>query len=172
MKKSFQSALLAFVFLTVLLSSCAPASTSIPPTSTFLPPTVTPVPPTPTITPTLTPTPTATVLSSTGKIEGHVFQSDTNRFFSGASVELNIADLDSGDPGFNVAKTTTDSDGYYVFDEVAPGTYKLYIIFPIKKAEDYPCSLEPTKYTVDQNWYLASLKEEGNWGICLPCDPE
>ncbi len=64
MKKSIQSVFLAFVFLTVIVSACAPASTppptSIPPTSTLLPtdislptktpvPTRTPIPPTATI---------------------------------------------------------------------------------------------------------------------------
>lgn len=44
MKKSIQSVLVVFVFLTVLLSGCAPASTPIPPTFTLVPPTFTPVP--------------------------------------------------------------------------------------------------------------------------------
>ena len=63
MKRSIQSVFLALVALwvSVLLSGCAPASTPFPPTSTPLPtntslPTDTPIPPT--VTPTLTPTPT------------------------------------------------------------------------------------------------------------------
>jgi len=61
MKKSIGSVFLAFVFLGVLLSGCAPASTPVPPTLTFtpIPPTDTPVPTaTPTKLPTVTPTPT------------------------------------------------------------------------------------------------------------------
>jgi len=53
MKKSFGSVFLAFALLTVALSGCAPASTSVPPTLTF-----TPIPPTD------TPVPTATELST------------------------------------------------------------------------------------------------------------
>ena len=59
MKKSIGSIFLAFVFLPVLSSGCAPASTPVPPTSTPLP-TNTPIPPTLTPTPTLVPSPTAT----------------------------------------------------------------------------------------------------------------
>lgn len=57
MKKSIGSVFLAFVFLTVLLSGCAPASTPIPPTFTPspIPPTFTPEP---TATATLIPSPT------------------------------------------------------------------------------------------------------------------
>lgn len=44
MKKSIQSAFLAFVVLMVLLSGCAPASTPVPPTETPIPPTSTPLP--------------------------------------------------------------------------------------------------------------------------------
>jgi len=63
MKKSIGSVFLVFVFLTVLLSGCAPASTSVPSTPTFtpLPLTETPLPPTATPVPaTNTPLPTAT----------------------------------------------------------------------------------------------------------------
>jgi WD40 repeat protein len=52
MKKSIGSVFLAFLFLTVLLSGCAPASTPVPPTLTF-----TPIPSTNTPVPTATPTP-------------------------------------------------------------------------------------------------------------------
>lgn len=58
MKKPIRSVFVAFVFLTVLLSGCASASTPVPPTFTPLPlptdtplPTETPIPPTPTIAP-------------------------------------------------------------------------------------------------------------------------
>lgn len=53
MKKSYQSVFFAFVFLTVLLSGCAPASTPVPPTLTPILPTATytPIPPTSTVTP-------------------------------------------------------------------------------------------------------------------------
>ena len=44
MKKSIRSALGIFVFLTVLLSGCAPVSTPVPPTLTPVLPTFTPVP--------------------------------------------------------------------------------------------------------------------------------
>lgn len=59
MRKSIGSVFLAFVFLTILLSGCAPASTPIPPTFTLVP-TNTPIPPTavPTYMPPPTPTPT------------------------------------------------------------------------------------------------------------------
>ena len=72
MKKSIGSIFLVFVFLPVLWSGCAPASTPVPPTSTPLPtntpsPTNTPIPPTATHTPTATQTPTPTfVPSATG----------------------------------------------------------------------------------------------------------
>ena len=62
MKKSIGSIFLAFVFLTVLLSGCAPASTPIPPTLTSIPtntPMPTSIPPT-AVPPTDTPLPTPT----------------------------------------------------------------------------------------------------------------
>lgn len=63
MKKSIQSVFLAFVFLTVLLSGCAPASTPVPPTSTPPPlPTETPLP-------TKTPVPTKTPIPPTATIQ-------------------------------------------------------------------------------------------------------
>lgn len=55
MKKSIQSVFFAFVLLTVLLSGCAPVSTSVPPTSSPVPPTLTPEP---TATATQIPSPT------------------------------------------------------------------------------------------------------------------
>jgi hypothetical protein len=60
MKKSIQSVFLAFVFLMVLLSGCAPASTPVPPTFTpsLIPPTFTPEP-------TATATATATAVPAT-----------------------------------------------------------------------------------------------------------
>ena len=68
MNKSIKSVFLAFIVLSVLLSGCAPASTSVPPTLTPLP-TGTPVPPTatpmpPTATP-LLPKPTVIMASQT-----------------------------------------------------------------------------------------------------------
>ena len=63
MKKSIQSVFLAFVFLTILLSGCAPASTPVPPTSTPPPlPTETPLP-------TKTPVPTKTPIPPTATIQ-------------------------------------------------------------------------------------------------------
>ena len=61
MKKSMEFIFLAVVFLTVLVSGCAPASTPVPPTSTSLP-TNTPIPPTATLQPTATDLPTSTPL--------------------------------------------------------------------------------------------------------------
>jgi len=64
MKKSIRSVFFGFVFLTVLLSGCAPASTSVPPTFTPISPSPTPIPtiiPTPTMTPMPIPTPSPTV---------------------------------------------------------------------------------------------------------------
>ena len=57
MKKSIGSVFLAFVFLTVLLSGCAPASTPVPPTlmPTSIPPTAVPPTDTPLPTPTEVP---------------------------------------------------------------------------------------------------------------------
>ncbi|MFZ2096529.1 MAG: hypothetical protein WAV05_07805 [Anaerolineales bacterium] len=48
MKKSIQSVFLAFIFITVVLSGCASATTPVPPTLTPIPPTATytPIPPT------------------------------------------------------------------------------------------------------------------------------
>jgi hypothetical protein len=62
MKKSIQAVFLAFVFLTVLLSGCTPASTPVPPTFTPspIPPTFTPKP-----TATATAIPTATAVPPT-----------------------------------------------------------------------------------------------------------
>ena len=62
MKKSIGSVFLAFVFLTVLLSGCAPASTPVPPTLISIPtntPMPTSIPPT-AVPPTDTPLPTPT----------------------------------------------------------------------------------------------------------------
>lgn len=59
MKKSIWSISLAFMFLIVVLSGCAPATTPMPPTFTPIPPTETPVPPTVTPIPSDTPVPTA-----------------------------------------------------------------------------------------------------------------
>ncbi|GMV32774.1 MAG: hypothetical protein DYG85_13750 [Chloroflexi bacterium CFX1] len=80
MKKSVISIFLAFVFLTALLSGCAPASTSVPPT--FTP---SPVPPT------FTPEPTATPVVYNVEIdvtdengnpipEAKIIQGETNEF--------------------------------------------------------------------------------------------
>jgi hypothetical protein len=61
MKKSIGLVFFAFVFLTVLLSGCASASTPVPPTFTPAPPTNTPLPTaTSTKSPTFTPEPTPT----------------------------------------------------------------------------------------------------------------
>jgi hypothetical protein len=62
MKKSIGAVFLVFVFLTVLLSGCAPASTPVPPTLTPIPPTTTytPIPSASTPKPTFTPIPTNT----------------------------------------------------------------------------------------------------------------
>jgi hypothetical protein len=57
MKKSIQSVFLAFVFLTVLSSGCAPDSTPVPPTFTPSP-----------IPPTFTPEPTATIVPATATV--------------------------------------------------------------------------------------------------------
>ena len=73
MKKSIGSVFLVFMFLTVLLSGCAPASMPIPPTltpisptDTSLPPTATDIPVSPTATDTsLPPTATDTSVPST-----------------------------------------------------------------------------------------------------------
>lgn len=65
MKRSIKSVFLAFVFLTVLLSGCAPALTPVPPTSTPLPlPTDTETP-----LPTKTPVPTKTPIPPTATIQ-------------------------------------------------------------------------------------------------------
>jgi len=61
MKKSIGSVFLAFMFLTILLSGCASASTPVPPTLTPIPPTFTPIP-TNTLAPTNTPTPAPIVI--------------------------------------------------------------------------------------------------------------
>ena len=62
MKKSMELFFLAVVFLTVLVSGCAPASTPVPPTSTSLPTNTPTVTPTATLQPTATDLPTSTPL--------------------------------------------------------------------------------------------------------------
>lgn len=96
MKKSIQSAFLGFVFLLVLLSGCAPASTPDIPTSTPVPiPTQTP-----TVIPTLVPTviPTATMPAP--------FQCEMN--IQNSDVEPAFIILDESGPSMLEASTSTN----------------------------------------------------------------
>jgi|CXWL01.1.fsa_nt_gi hypothetical protein len=82
MKKSIGSVFLAFVFLTVILSGCAPALTPVPSTFTPIPPTDTPAPTSTPIppTPTLTSTPTLAPIITDGEWTGQDSQNNTIKF--------------------------------------------------------------------------------------------
>jgi hypothetical protein len=134
MKKSTLS-VLTFVLLTVLASGCAPASTTVPSTATPIPPTAIPIPSTSTPTPAIpipsTSTPTSAVLDSgMGRIEGKVYQSNTNKPITNATVVLIDATEDPAPPfgllfGPQIAETKVDAQGYFLFAVVKPSKYIL-----------------------------------------------
>jgi len=128
----------------LLLVGCgAPGSTPVPPTSTPtpIPPTATPVPPTltatlPPPTPTLTPIPTST----TGIIRGRLVHHESKNALGDRAVLLHPAQIEEstgrtaipmGDQVYLgtqlvvVSETRSDEQGFFVFDEVLPGSYAL-----------------------------------------------
>lgn len=88
-----------------------------------------------------------------GKLQGRVFQADTNRSFSGATVVLGNDNLrDYID--WEVARTTTDSNGNYVFDNVVPGQYVLKIVVWVEETTDMPCEISFMQPTADNQWLM------------------
>jgi len=105
MKKIIQSVFLAFIFITVLLSGCSPATTPVPPTLTPIPPTFTPIPPTATYT--LTATPTSTPIPPTDTPTPIIAQ-------AGATFSGSMAILKSGENASAVSgeiEFITSADG-------------------------------------------------------------
>ena len=133
MKKSIGSVFLSFVFLMILLSGCAPASTpsptSVPLTFTPspIPPTFTPEP-TATVTPTITPIPTPTLpfeipssTTGTGTVMGLVQWNDEPVKAQGK--------LCKGiDDTSNCYSAKSNDFGYLIFENVEPGVYVLKIV--------------------------------------------
>ncbi len=103
MKKSIGLVFLTFMFLTVLLSGCAPASTPVPPTLTPLPPTETSIPSTATPIPSNTPVPTATptalplfIPGANNSVNTMVLQPDGKIVVGGKFTKLNGEPRPSG----------------------------------------------------------------------------
>lgn len=107
-RKLFQQAI-GFTLVVFLLVGCGGALVEPIPT------------PTPTLTPTLTPTPIVT------GIEGRVYFAGTDLSIPDVSIQLNNPKISGGpypqNPDLTIAKTTTDSQGYYSFLDILPGTY-------------------------------------------------
>jgi hypothetical protein len=137
MKQSFGSVFLVLVFLTVLLSGCSPASTP-PPTSVPLTFTPSPIPPTSTPEPTATATPTNTPIP-TPTLPFEIPSPTTGKgtviglvLWNGEPVVKNMVNLcvgfdDNGDCYGKRYSTTSNSQGYYIFEDVEPGEYVLRI---------------------------------------------
>jgi hypothetical protein len=124
MKKSIGLVFLAFVSLTVLLSGCAPASTSLPPTATPEPPTV-----------------FGTLIGSDGAIAEAEITLET--YQDEACVKLaeatELSDAEKkqlDDCSSDYASTTSNAEGQYKFSEVTPGWYKLSFTWILNQKPD------------------------------------
>jgi uncharacterized delta-60 repeat protein len=157
MKKSIGSVFLAFMFLIILLSGCAPASTPVPPTLTPLPPTETPVPPTATSIPsTNTPIPTATptalplfIPGANNSVNTMVLQSDGKLVVGGKFTKLN------GEPRNYIARLNPDRTLDAEFNPVADGQVNALALQPDGKlvvgGEFKNLGEEPRKYIARLN---------------------
>jgi len=117
MKKSIGVVFLSFVFLTVLLSGCAPASTPLPPTSTFtpIPPTDTPVPTATNSLPTILADPATTMFTNEDEGFSFRFPSEYHIIISDGSICLTLAQLDVRPSSCHVANAyveTRNADGH------------------------------------------------------------
>jgi hypothetical protein len=120
MKKSIELVFLVFVFLTVLLSGCAPA----PPTATLEPPTV-----------------LGTLIGDDGAIVGAEITLET--YQDEACVKLaeatELSDAEKkqlDDCSSDYASTTSNAEGQYRFSEVTPGWYKLRFTWVLNQKPD------------------------------------
>lgn len=70
----------------------------------------------------------STEISRAARIEGHVVSLADGRALAGASVRLRRETevLSAPDPNEAAYTTRTDNDGFYVFDRVDPGKYRIY----------------------------------------------
>jgi SdrD B-like domain len=156
MKKSIESVFVSFVFLTILLSACAPASTPVPPTLTPIPPTPTSTPiPTSTNTPpstviindvSTTPAASTTLDSLKGNIEGNVSWVNPQKPIR--NVEIQIVDAKSSTL---TATTETDAKGYYTFVNIEPDEYA-FVFTVIIPGKEMVCENPNTLFDMDLNW--------------------
>jgi uncharacterized protein YgiM (DUF1202 family) len=82
---------------------------------------------------------TSSTSGPTGKLNGRVFRSNTNEPIPNAIIELNDTALDSVNPAYKVAETTSDQQGFYAFDTVRPGDYVLEVTMELERKSDGPC---------------------------------
>jgi len=138
MKTSIGLIFLAFVFLTVLLIGCAPASTPVPPTFTFtpIPPTDTPSP----IPPTFTPEPTATITPTNTPIPTPTLPFEIPSSTTGTGTVMSLVQWNDEpvkaqgklckgiDNSNNCYSAKSNDFGYLIFENVEPGVYVLKIL--------------------------------------------
>lgn len=100
--------------------------------------------------------------TSTGVIEGVVQRSDTRTNMDGVTIELKDATVDAENENNIVATTTTDSDGVYRFEDVAPGRYFLTAVATFTRERDTPCGvgLMGMGWT-HSNWLAVTGVQEG-----------
>lgn len=137
MKRSIELVFLAFVFLAVLLSGCAPASTPLPSTAT-------PIPPTATLEPF---TVLGTLIGSDGAIIGaeitlKTYQDETCVKLAEATELSDAEKKQLDDCSSDYASTTSNAEGQYRFSEVAPGWYKLNFTWVLNQKPDMLFPLE------------------------------
>jgi hypothetical protein len=154
MDRSRVPVIVGFVLLLLFHSSCG-APTSATPTATSAPltPTATMACTLPTATATPLP-PTATPVRTTGRIEGRVWRSDTAKPVPDAVVFLSDATTEQ-----DVAESTADAQGRYLFAEIEPGTYSLSATWKFDNQADAPC--QGVDMTVEGWFVIVGVQPEG-----------
>jgi len=152
MKKSIGLVFLVFMFLTVLLSGCAPVSTPIPPTFTSVPPTDTPIPPaTPTKPPTSTPIPPTPTVAPPSVIVDYLNDVQV--------VKTHAFDNMNGWGTWN-SETGYVSDG--VFNLTGQKGWSSGLYYSQKFGAGYGVSLK-FKTTKNTDWQSGFVLMSGNW---------